>query len=121
MRAFREIILFLQYVNANKEALKIDKIEAVLTLILILMKDRTYVDLFYHFYTNEVKEKTALYKRLLMVLKDDQKRPLQRFQFIGKYGSAGQGEAYYERLRQFIYRYGKFNTILKEDEEDMWL
>lgn len=121
MKSFREIILFLQYVAANKEALGIQDVRSVLMVILIYMKNRDWVNLFYRFYRREVKAKTILYNQVLAELKTDQQRPFTKITFLGRFGANGKGQEEFERLRQFIYRYGKFNHILKEQDEDMWL
>ena len=116
MKSFREIILFLQYIVANKEAFKIKDVRAVMMVILIHMKDREWVNLFYKFYRESVKAKTLLYNQILVELKTD-----QQTNFLGRFGERGNAAAEYERIRQLIYRYGKFNQILKEQDEDMWL
>lgn len=121
MKSFREIILFLQYLTANKEAFKIKDVRAVMIVILIHMKDREWVNLFYKFYRESVKAKTLLYNQILIDLKTDQQRPFTKTNFLGRFGERGKAEEEYERIRQLIYRYGKFNQILKEQDEDMWL
>ena len=53
--------------------------------------------------------------------KNDAKRAYQKYNFLGRFGVKGNGEDKFNRLKHLIYNYGKFNNILKDNDEDLWL
>lgn len=121
MKTLREIIYFLQYVAANQETLKIRSMEMVVIVMLMSFKSNDYKRILGRFLVGSVTKKTTLYTIVLNALKRDIERPYEEYYVIGRWGKNGDGKEELERVRRMIYRYGKFESILKERGEDLWL
>ena len=121
MKSFKELIFFLRYASLNMEELQIKDMREIIVVIILNFKNQEYKEMFMRFLRNEVKAKTSLYTLVKSEFQNDSIRAMDITNFIGRFGVKGNGKSKYEGLRQLIYRYGKFNNVLKEYEEDLWL
>lgn len=121
MKSFREIIRFIKFVQINQEALQIEDVREVVVVLILLFKGEDYKRMFRNFLLKEVKRKTMLYSIVESEFKNDAKRAYQKYNFLGRFGVKGNGEDKFSRLKHLIYNYGKFNGILKDNDEDLWL
>lgn len=121
MKSFKEVVRFIKFAAVNKESFQIDDIDKLLLVLAMSFKNKDMKEMFIRFLMNSVKEKTLLYRKVRRAFRNELERPREKYHFVGLYGTKGNGEEEFERIKSIIYRYGQFESVLIQREDDMWL